>query len=153
MTSHRAHPLLWSALTVVAGWGMLAFWQRTTRETLVLATTSCPFTGAPEITISPVVVAVDSAPVLAHEEVHAAQCRELGPWQYRWRNLTGAGKLGLETPAYCAAASARLRAGQDSTNVRIRLIENVLEALGSLADSSTIRRSLQAACPGMVGPS
>jgi hypothetical protein len=154
MTSRRrARPLLLGALALVAAWGALSVWQRSNRETLVLATTSCPFRGEPQIVIASVVVAADSEPVRAHEEVHAAQCRELGPWRYRWTNLRGAGKLGLEAPAYCAAASVRMRAGQDSANVRIRLIENAFEALGDLADSTTIRRSLQAACPGVAGTS
>ena len=45
----RARPLLWILLALVAGWGALSAWQRARRETLVLATTSCPFSGAPVI--------------------------------------------------------------------------------------------------------
>lgn len=147
----RPHPLLWIALAIVVVWWGLATWQRANRATLVLATTTCPFSGEPVIVIAPEVVPVDSAPVRAHEEVHAAQCRSLGPWRYRWENLRGSGKLALEAPAYCAGASERLRSGQDSLRVRRRLIENAYEALGGLADSATIRRSLQAACPAIAG--
>ena len=148
----KPRPFLWLMLFLVATWGAISVWQRAHRETLVLATTTCPFFGEPEIVISAEVVAVDSAPVRAHEEVHAAQCRSLGPWRYRWQNVRANGKLALEAPAYCAGASVRLAAGQDSGRVRIRLIENAFEALGNLADSSTIRRSLREACPAIAGP-
>ena len=149
----RPRVAFWGLLVLAAAWGANSTWQRSQRETLVLATTSCPFGGEPMITISAVVVPVDSEPVRAHEEVHAAQCRALGPWRYRWENLSRAGKLGLESPGYCAGASVRLRAGQDSGRVRQRLLENAFEALGDLADSATIRRSLQQACPAIVGGS
>jgi hypothetical protein len=139
------------ALAAAVVWGSITAWQRATRETMVLATTTCPFRGEPVITISTAVVSIDSAPVRAHEEVHAAQCRSLGPLKYRWTNLRGAGKLGLEAPAYCAAAAVRIQMGQDSGRVRLRLIENVLESLEGLADSATIRRSLQASCPAIAG--
>jgi hypothetical protein len=147
MTVKRARGALWVALLVAVAWLALETWRRANRETLVLATTTCPFRGEPVITISSEVVPVDSAPVRAHEEVHAEQCRSLGPWRYRWENLSGSGKLGLEAPAYCAGASVRLRMGQDSARVRIRLIENAYEALGGLADSSAVLHSLQMACP------
>jgi hypothetical protein len=145
----RRNALLAALAIVVVWWGVEA-WRRASRETLVLATTTCPFSGEPVVTISAAVVPQDSEPVRAHEEVHAAQCRQLGPWRYRWTNLRGAGKLGLEAPAYCAGAAVRLRAGQDSGRVRLRLIENAYEALAGLADSTAIRRSLQAACPTII---
>ena len=145
--STRARRALLIVLALVVGWWGVDASRRSHRETLVLATTTCPFRGEPIITISSDVVPIDSAPVLAHEEVHAEQCRSLGPWRYRWENLSGSGKLQLEAPAYCAGAAVRLRMGQDSARVRVRLIENVYEALGGLADSATILRSLQAACP------
>jgi hypothetical protein len=151
--ARRARGFLWAALLVAVAWWTVDAWRRAHRETLVLATTTCPFRGEPVITISNDVVPLDSAPVRAHEEVHALQCRSLGPWRYRWENLSGSGKLGLEAPAYCAGASVRLRMGQDSARVRVRLIENAYEALGGLADSATIRRSLQVACPTIMGGS
>jgi hypothetical protein len=143
---------LLGALTVaVVGLGVTT-WQRSSRETMVLATTTCPFQGAPVITISPDVVPVDSAPVSAHEEVHAAQCRELGPWRYRWENLFDNGKLALEAPAYCAGASVRMRAGQDSGRVRQRLIESTVEALSHVADSVTVVAALRGRCSELLGP-
>ena len=149
----RSRRALLSVLALVVAWWGLDSYRRANRETLVLATTTCPIRGEPVISISRDVVPVDSAPVRAHEEVHASQCRSLGPWRYRWENLSGSGKLALEAPAYCAGASVRLRAGQDSARVRVRLIENAYEALEGLADSATIRRSLQAACPAISGGS
>ena len=76
----------------------------------VLAYTECTFRGPPRVVIRPDLSAADSLPVRVHEEVHAAQCRALGPVRYRLRNLTGSGKLSLEVPAYCAAAQVRLKA-------------------------------------------
>jgi hypothetical protein len=151
MAVTRARGVLWATLIVAVAWLAVDSWRRANRETLVLATTTCPFSGEPVVTISPDVVPVDSAPVRAHEDVHASQCRSLGPWRYRWENLSGRGKLALEAPAYCAGASVRLRAGQDSGRVRVRLIENAFEALGELADTAEIRRSLQASCPAIAG--
>jgi hypothetical protein len=152
MTStRRARISLWVLLVIAVAWWGVDAWRRANRETLVLATTTCPFRGEPVITLSRDLVPIDSAPVLAHEQVHAAQCRSLGPWRYRWENLSGSGKLALEAPAYCAGASARLRAGQDSLRVRVRLIENAYEALGGLADSAAIQRALHAACPAIAG--
>lgn len=147
----RARMFLFVLLAIAVAWWGVDSWRRAHRETLILATTTCPFRGEPVITLSPDVVPIDVTPVLAHEEVHAAQCKSLGPWRYRRENLSGAGKLALEAPAYCAGALVRLRMGQDSARVRVRLIENAYEALGGLADSATIRRSLQAACPAIAG--
>jgi hypothetical protein len=150
--TRRRGALAIALVLVIAWWGVDA-WRRANRETLVLATTTCPFSGEPVITISRDVVPIDATPVLVHEEVHAAQCRSLGPWRYRWENLSGSGKLALEAPAYCAGAMVRIHMGQDSARVRVRLIENAYEALGGLADSATIRRSLQQACPAIMGGS
>ncbi len=139
------------ALLLVTAWAVGSSLQRARRDTLVLATTRCPFTGEPRVTLSPHVTPADLEPVRAHEAVHAAQCRELGPWKYRWTNLRSGGRLSLEAPAYCAGAAARLRAGEDSLRVRRRLADDATEALRGLADSATVAGALRAACPDVAG--
>lgn len=90
-------------------------------------------------------------PTRVHEDVHAAQCRELGPIKYRLRNLTTAGRLAAEAPAFCAAAVARLLVDPDSGYVSNRLRDDAVEGLSEVADSATIMRSLMASCPGLAG--
>jgi hypothetical protein len=128
----------------------MSMWQRANRETVVLASTTCPLRGSPRVVVSPDVSAEDSQPVRIHEEVHAAQCRALGPWRYRWRNLTRSGKLGLEAPAYCAAADARLRAGLDTSYVTRRLVDDATEALRDVADARAVRAALRHHCEHLV---
>ena len=62
----------------------------------------------------------DSPPVLAHENVHARQCAELGPLRYRLRNLTD------------------LRASEE----RFRLVVETARdyAIGTLASATTPAR-------------
>jgi hypothetical protein len=84
-------------LAAYAGYGVLH--PDTPAE--ALAYTVCPFRGEPVVTLATRVAAEDSLPVRRHEEVHAEQCRRLGPWRYRVRNLTSGGRLLLEAPAYC----------------------------------------------------
>jgi hypothetical protein len=141
---------LWLLLGAVVAWGGVSTWRRANRETVVLATTRCPFFGAPTIEVSPDVSPADAEPVRAHEAVHASQCRDLGPWRYRWRNLRAAGKLSLEAPAYCAAAHARVSAGLDSARVRQRLVDDAMEALRHVADSSRVVSALRDACGGLL---
>jgi hypothetical protein len=129
-------------LIAVAIWGGVSTWRRVTRATEILATTTCPFRGEPRVVMSPTVAADDSAFVRVHENVHAAQCRALGPIRYRWRNLFARGKLALEAPAYCAAAAARLRAGLDSARVISRLRDDATEALSNVADSVAVLSAL-----------
>jgi len=142
---------LWGVLVVVVAAGGVSTWRRLTRETVVLATTTCPFRGEPRVVISPGVTSTDSAPVRVHEGVHAAQCDSLGPVRYRLRNLFPGGKLALEAPAYCAAAAVRLRAGLDSALVRDRLRSDISEALRDVADSAAVDAALRAHCPAIIG--
>lgn len=120
------------------------------RATQVLAATECPFRGEPVIVIGASVAPEDSVPVRIHEEVHAGQCRSLGPVRYRWRNLFASGKLALEAPAYCAAAAARLSAGLDSARVSARLRDDATEALSNVADSGVVLAALRLYCPEIV---
>ena len=85
-------------------------------------------------------------PVRIHEEVHAGQCRELGAFRYRWRNVSASGKLALEIPAYCQAAAARVRRGDARKIVRERLEDDVHAAFSAMLDSATIHEKLAAGC-------
>lgn len=142
-------PLL-ALLGVVVIWGGVSAWRRARRETEILAVTTCPFFGPPRTTMGANVAPDDTAFVRVHEEVHAAQCRQYGPFAYRWRNVIPKGKLALEVPAYCAAARARLRIGMDTVRVRDRLIDDVTEALSDVADSSRVLAALRENCGEIV---
>ena len=114
-----------------------------------LAFTECPFGGQPRVTVSENVAPADSMAVRLHEEVHAAQCRELGPTRYRLRNLTEQGRLSLEAPAYCAGARGRLSQGMDSAIVRERLGDDIRSAFEGPTDS-LVRDELRGACPELA---
>ena len=139
----------WVVFAAIAVWGGVATYRRMTRPTQVLATTTCPLRGEPRVVIAPDVAPEDSMPVRVHEEVHAAQCRTLGALRYWMRNLSASGKLGLEAPAYCAAAVARIRVGMDSARVVSRLRDDVVEAMSGVADSTTVIAAMRLACPGI----
>lgn len=93
-----------------------------------LAYTECPFRGKPRVTVTSLVAPDDTFPVRLHEEVHATQCRQLGPLRYRLRNLTSRGKLALEAPAYCAGARARISRGMNAAAVRERVVDDATAA-------------------------
>lgn len=116
-----------------------------------LAYTECAFSGAPRVVVQPGIAAEDTFPVRMHENVHAAQCRSLGPWRYRWRNLTGRGRLTLEAPAYCAGALARLQQGQDSARVRERLLDDATASFAGLVDAAEVRAELKVSCRAIIG--
>jgi hypothetical protein len=113
----------------------------------VLAYTECPFRGDSRVTVAPGVAPEDTFPVRMHEEVHAAQCRELGPLRYRLRNLSTSGRMALEIPGYCAGARARLKQGMTLARVRERVLDDARAALGSARDSASIAAGLLASCP------
>ena len=133
----------------VAVWGFFANRENARRESEVLAITTCPFIGEPVTRVSPDLATNELAHVTAHEGVHAQQCRDLGPVKYRIRNLTS--KLSLEAPAYCAGAAIRIATGQSPVDVKMRLIDDAVEALRSTADSAKIVRALEDACPLIMG--
>lgn len=141
-----ARSIIWFALLLAAGWATYVSYTRATRLTQVLGETVCPLTGPPQVTIASSVVPADTAPVRAHEAVHAEQCRQLGPWRYRYANLTAAGRLALEAPAYCAGAEARLRQGEDSSRVARRLRDDIVEAMRGVADSAAVVAALRNSC-------
>jgi hypothetical protein len=144
--------MLWLALLIVGGWGTLTTYQRATRNTQILGETTCPFTGVPQVTIAASVVPADTAPVRAHEAVHAEQCRTLGPWRYRYANLTSEGKLALEAPAYCAGAESRLRQGEDAKRVARRLRDDTVESMRGIVDSASVIIALLKTCGRLLGP-
>jgi hypothetical protein len=114
-----------------------------------LAETTCPFFGDARIEIASNVAAEDTLPVRRHEAVHAAQCRELGPFTYRMRNLTSAGKLALEAPAYCASASARISQGMDTSRARVRMLDDIGAAFAR-TDAADVRAALRTHCPAIL---
>lgn len=116
-----------------------------------LAYTECPFRGEPRVTLSSAVAAQDTQPVRVHEEMHASQCRQLGPLRYRLENLTTRGKLALEAPAYCAGARTRLALRVDSAVVRERLFDDATAAFHGSADPTTVRAALRLSCPDIAG--
>jgi hypothetical protein len=91
--------------------------------------------------------AQDTLAVRVHENVHAAQCRRLGPVRYRLTNLTGTGKLSLEVPAYCAAAAARVRSGWTTRAARERFVDDLQSAMAGIADSADLSRAVLRGCP------
>ena len=117
----------------------------------VLASTSCPFRGPPVIVVRPGLAPADTLPVRVHEDVHGAQCRQLGPVRYRITNLTGAGKLSLEAPAYCAAAAARIRSGWTRRAAAERLHDDIHAAMSGVVDSARIAIALRRECPELAG--
>jgi hypothetical protein len=121
--------------------------MRTEPHMEALGYTECPFRGEPRVTVTANVAAEDTLPVRMHEEVHAAQCRELGTLEYRLKNFTTHGKLALEAPAYCAGARARLAQGMDSALVRERLIDDATASFKGAADPLAVREVLRLACP------
>ena len=112
-----------------------------------LAYTSCGFSGEPQVVLLPEVATEDTFPVRMHENVHAEQCRTMGPWRYRWRNFSARGRLGLEAPAYCAGARARLQQGQKLARVRERLIDDATASFAGLVDAAQVQAALRGACP------
>ncbi len=111
-----------------------------------LASTECPFRGEPVVTVSADVAMQDTLPVRMHEETHARQCEALGPWRYRWRNLTDAGRLSLEAPAYCAGARARLQQREAPRLVRERMLDDAGAAFNH-APGGRVQLALRMACP------
>jgi hypothetical protein len=136
------------ALAGVAVWGLFAHREYSRRETAVLATTTCPFRGEPVTSVDPSLSQIEMAHVTAHEQVHAQQCRALGPFRYRLKNLTS--KLEMEAPAYCAGALVKIALGVDTADVRVRLLDDAVEALRGTADSADVVMALEALCPAVV---
>jgi hypothetical protein len=133
---------------VVAVLGSVMIWQRAHRPGgRWVGQTHCSWIGEPRVTIRPGLARVESIATLAHEQVHVASCRRLGPVKYRLSTLGTQSNLDLEAPAYCAAAHVRLRNGWSLHTVRSTVLTDMLAAMGDQLDSTSIHRALAIACP------
>lgn len=153
MTVRPPRPLYIACLVVALLLGARAAWLESHRAARTIASTTCPFFGPPVVEMVSDMQPFDTMPARAHEDVHAAQCRELGPIRYRLRNLTAAGRLRAEAPAFCAAAVARLRVDPDTAYANDRLHTDMIEGLSHVADSVAIKQSLMVACPEIASKS
>jgi hypothetical protein len=88
----------------------------------------------------------DTAPVRAHEDVHADQCDD-GWLRYHIKNLTVGGKLSLEAPGYCEGARVRLRRGDNFAVTRERMFDDANASFAGMADSASVNAALRASCP------
>ena len=147
----RVRLLFLVAVAVAVGWYIPRVFFLADTRAEALAYTECPWRSPARVTITSRVMPEDSLPVLAHEQVHAAQCDSLGPLRYRWTNLTSRGRMSLEAPAYCAGARERLRLGLRHDRVRERLLDDATSAFHGKLAPSTIQAALAAACPEIVG--
>jgi hypothetical protein len=98
------------------------------------------------VTILPGISRPESIATVAHESVHVAECRDLGPVRYRWNTLFAASNLALEVPAYCAAARSRLKQGWTLATVRSTVLDDMRAAMSDAVDSTTIHQALRAGC-------
>ena len=146
------NPVILVALLVAIGWAFPKVIGRATLPAEALAFTECPWFADARVTVSPLVDPRDAIPVRQHEDVHAAQCRELGPLSYRARNLRAAGRLSLEAPAYCAGARARLVQGVAPGRVRERIVDDAVAAFHENLDSTTVVAALRRSCAEVVTP-
>ena len=144
----RKRHLLRAALGAALAFAFVLLMTQRRAPATVLAYTTCPFRGAPHVVLTLGIDAEDTMPVRVHEEVHARQCRELGPFRYRWQNVSSSGKVALELPAYCAAAAARLRRGDSRKLVHERLRDDVDAAFTGMVDSAVIREKFAGGCRG-----
>jgi hypothetical protein len=150
-SDRRRRTLLLAVLLLVSVWGAHSAWARSNRAARTVAWVTCPFRGDPEVVIRSELIAVwDTLPARRHEEVHAAQCRELGPVKYRLRNFSASGKLELEAPAYCASAVARLTFDPDSQYASDRVHTDMIEGMSDVADSNAVKEALMRHCPSIA---
>jgi hypothetical protein len=138
------------ALVAIGAWGARVTWARANRAARSVAWTTCPFFGPPVVRMVADIPFYDTLVTRVHEEKHAEQCRELGPVKYRLRSLTSSGKLAVETPAFCAAAVARLTVDGDSQYVSDRLHTDMIEGMSDLLDSASIKAALLRECPAIA---
>ena len=128
--------------------GGFALWQRANRPGgRWVGRTDCSWFGEPRVTIRPGLARVESIATVAHEQVHVAACRRLGPYRYRMSTLGAQSNLYLEAPAYCAAARVRLRNGWTINTVRMTVMTDMLAAMGDQLDSTTLHRAVAEVCP------
>jgi hypothetical protein len=102
------------------------------------------------VTIRPGLRPIDSIAAVAHESVHVAECRELGPIRYRWRTIFASSNLALETPAYCAGARSRVHSNRDTVFIRATIVEDMMAAMADVVDSATVVKALSNECPAFL---
>jgi len=145
------HPLYVVVLLLAAAAGARTWWVTSQRAARNVAWTTCPFFGEPVVRMrTDLIAAWDTVVARVHEEVHAGQCRALGPVRYRLRSLTAAGKLSMETPAYCASAVARLTVDPDSQYASDRMHTDMIEGMANLVDSTAVKEALRKECPAIA---
>ena len=150
-SDRRRRAALLVVLLLVSVWGAQSVWARSQRAARTVAWVTCPWRGDPEVVIRNELMAVwDTLPARMHEEVHAQQCRQLGPMKYRLRNFTPSGKLELEAPAYCASAVARLTFDPDSQYASDRVHTDMIEGMSDVADSNAVKDALMRYCPAIA---
>jgi len=147
----RPNPLLLAALAITLVYGGFAGWKRANRPAgRWVGITDCNWFGDPTITIRPGLKKVDSIATFAHESVHAAECRSLGPLRYRLATLRPKSNLALEAPAYCEGARSRVKQNGDTMFVRITMPIDMMAAMGDELDSATIHRTIAESCPELA---
>ena len=148
MTRGRVIRLAALSLLMVALGVMLVRRYRVPRTMQPLAYTECTWRDGPvQVMHVSGITPEDTAPVRAHESVHAEQCDRLGWLRYHLRNLTVDGKLSLEAPGYCEGARVRLRRGDDFLVTRDRMFDDANASFAGMADSARVNVALRAACP------
>ena len=115
-----------------------------------LAHTTCTMSGPVLVMDAARIPAEDTLPVRMHEEVHVAQCLELGWMRMRWRNVTAGGRLSLEAPGYCAGARARIRRGDSQAITRERMFDDANAMFAGRLDSGRVNAALRGACPELT---
>jgi hypothetical protein len=128
--------------------GGISAWRRANRlPGRWVGRTHCSWFGEPRVEVISGLARVESIATVAHESVHVAECRAMGPVRYRWNTLFAASNLELEAPAYCVAARVRLANGWSLNTVRSTVLEDMQAAMGDEVDSVTLARALTSRCP------
>jgi hypothetical protein len=147
----RPHPILLAALALTLIYGGVAGWKRAKRPPgRWVGITNCNWLSEPTITIRPGLKKLDSIATFAHESVHAAECRTLGPMRYRWATVRAKSNLALEAPAYCAGGWSRAKQNGDTMFVRITMPIDMMAAMGDGIDSSLVERMIRQTCPELA---
>jgi hypothetical protein len=149
--TRRTRPIFLVALALVILYAGVATWRRANRPGgRWVGQTHCAWIGEPRVTIRPGLARSESIATVAHESVHVAECRALGPVRYRWNTLFAASNLALEIPAYCAAARTRLSHGWSLATVRSTVFDDMRAAMADAVDSTTMHRAIAAGCKDLA---
>lgn len=110
-----------------------------------------PFVG-PRIRLRPGLPDGQREQTLAHEQVHAAQCRERGAVRLYWDRLRTRTRLGLEAEAGCAEAAAKIEHGRRPDYAFDELIDDLTYAVprGAGLGPQSAAEIAHMACPGLA---